>query len=102
MLRIDELVRTAREEGARTLHLAPGAPALARFGEGGLQPLDPGAAPIPAEDLMHALSVTIEPEKWPRLEAAGGGEVTLQLHDDRPAKMNVFRAVDGWRVVVHL
>jgi Tfp pilus assembly pilus retraction ATPase PilT len=95
------LVEEALSLGARTLHLAPGAPPLVRLPESPLSPIEAFPEHLTADSLEAMLRAVVDPQQWELLEREGDGEVTI-ADGGRPFRVALFLSQGRWAAVVRL
>lgn len=98
-MRIEELVRAARERRASDVHFAPARGTVLRIdGELARRHEDT----VDAEDLGSFLQARLDNRARERLDASGCCDIAL--HDERlgALRMHVFRAADGVRCAIRL
>lgn len=96
-----DLVEEALFLGARTLHLAAGAPPLVRMPEAPLSPMEAFPDHLTADGIEVLLRAVVDPRRWELLEREGDGEVTI-ADGARPFRVALFLSQGRWAAVVRL
>ena len=98
-MRVEELIRAARERGASDIHLAAEKPPFSRI-DGELSPMS--SEGVSATELAAFLETRLEKDAFAGLSRRGFVDVALHATDVGTLRVHAFTAVGGLRVALRL